>query len=82
MKTLNDLRSLKRIISSVNGDTRPRYNSMLFTGQVKEVSQKLIENQPQVFWMTNIHNRVETRAALTEIIVRMYTESCGSQEYS
>ena len=81
IKTLKDVLSLKKIVSSIKSDAKPRYNSMLYSGQVSDLYERVVRAEPQVFWMVNIHNRVQTKALFAEILVRMYVEGCSVQEY-
>jgi hypothetical protein len=81
MKTLKDVLSLKKIVSSIKSDAKPRYNSMLYSGQMSDLYERVVRAEPQVYWMVNIHNRVQTKALFAEILVRMYVEGCGVQEY-
>lgn len=74
--------SLKKIVSSIKSDAKPRYNSMLYSGQVSDLYERVVRAEPQVYWMGNIHNRVQTKALFAEIMVRLYVEGCGVQEYS
>ena len=81
IKTLKDVLSLKKIVSSIKSDGKPRFNSMLYSGQVSDLYDKVFRAEPQIYWMFSIHNRVQTKALFAEIIVRMFVEGCGVQEY-
>jgi hypothetical protein len=81
IKTLKDVLSLKKIVSSIKSDSKPRFNSMLYSGQVSDLYERVVSAEPQLYWMVNIHNRVQTKALFAEILVRMYVEGCGVQEY-
>ena len=55
---------------------------MMYSGQVSDLYERVVRAEPQVYWMVNIHNRVQTKALFSEIMVRLYVEGCSVKEYN